>query len=203
MIAIAGGSGAGKSALAHQLCVHLDKGARIFELDNYYNSLSHLPPDARAVYNFDAPEALEYDLLAYHLRMIAAGSPADVPQYDFTTHTRRNATLRFVPADYVIVDGLHGLNWEKLRALFTLKVFIEAPHEVCLMRRIERDMRERGRSEVSVRQQYEQTVRPMYDRYVAPTRNHADLVLDGTRPLEELVMMVKRKLTSGTEVKKK
>jgi len=192
LIGIAGPSCAGKSELAHRLGALLP--ATVVSLDRYYRDLSHLSFEERTRWNFDVPDALELDLLASHLTALAAGETVEIPVYDFTQHVRTNQRTRVAAADCVVFEGLFTLYREDIRALLDFKVFVEAPDEVCLARRLERDVRERGRTPESVRRQFETTVRPMAERYILPTRAWADLVLDGTAPREALVECVLREL---------
>lgn len=188
LIGIAGPSGAGKSELARRLAERLH--APVLSLDSYYRDLSHLEFSQRAHYNFDQPEALEEALLAQHVRMLVAGLPVEKPVYDFTLHVRAPHRETIAPADFVIVEGLFALYWDSVRRWLKLKIFVEAPDHVCLERRLERDVRERGRTPESVRQQYESLVRPMAQRYVLPTRCWADLIISGTDPLPHSVAKV-------------
>ncbi len=183
LIGIAGASCSGKTVLARRLAEALP-GSAAFALDNYYRDLSALTPEARARWNFDVPEALDKDLLVAQLETLVRGEPIDVPEYDFTTHTRTARTTRMRPARVVLVEGIFALYWEEVRRLLDLKIFVDIDDAVCLQRRTERDIRERGRTEASVLAQYTETVRPMYAQYCAPTARFADLVLNGESPLE-------------------
>jgi len=188
VIGIAGPSCAGKSELARRLAHKL--GARILPLDCYYRDLSHLPLDERCGMNFDVPEALDVPLLIQQLSLLAEGCEITRPVYDFRQHVRAPEPERVVPAEFIILEGLFALYWEEVRRRLALKVFVEAPPEVCLARRLERDVRERGRTPESVVEQYERTVRPMAERYILPTRALADVVVSGLAPIEESVACV-------------
>jgi uridine kinase len=137
---------------------------------------------------------VDRDLLCAHVAELAAGRPVRVPVYDFATHMRSAGHQEIAPAPVVVIEGLFTLCWEELRTVLDLTVFLDAPHRVCLARRIERDARGRARSEASVRRQYEHTVIPMYQRFVLPTRAHADLVLDATEPIDHAVEAVAGRL---------
>jgi uridine kinase len=165
-------------------------GAPLIGLDAYYRDLAHLPLEKRALANFDVPEALDEELLFTHMRRLAGGAAAEIPGYDFTRPIRSAPGARVEPSDFVVVEGLFTLYWEELRCLLAVKVFVAADHEVCLARRIERDVRERGRTRESVLKQYADTVRPMADQHVLPTRRFAGLVLDGTAAVETSVARV-------------
>jgi len=188
LIAIAGRSCAGKSTIARELARSL--GAVVVPLDAYYRDLSHLPPEARERVNFDTPEAIEDALLAGDLERLLAGQTIERPAYDFTTHTRKKERVRVTPAPYVLLEGLFVWHWEPIRRLCSLRVYVEVEDETALRRRLERDTRERGRSEDSVRRQFDSTVRPMAARYVLPLRRWADIVVDGTAPVEENVKRI-------------
>jgi uridine kinase len=167
-------------------------GAPVIGLDSYYRDLAHLPVEQRALCNFDVPDALDDELLTGDMRRLAAGMAVEIPVYDFTRHIRSAAVQRVEPADFVVIEGLFALHWDELRRLLGVKVFVSADHAVCLARRIERDIRERGRTRESVLKQYEDTVRPMADKYILPARRFADLVLEGTAPPGESVAHVLR-----------
>jgi uridine kinase len=188
LVGIAGPSGSGKTSLARALVDHFGPEATtLVPLDAYYRDLADLEPGLRRLRNFDSPEALDADLMIRQLGGLACGRSVELPVYRFDTHTRAPRGRLMAPAGTVLVEGLFTLYWARLRDLLKLKVFVDIDAEVALSRRIERDVQERGRTPDSVRAQYQQTVRPMYERHVLPTRDHADLVLDGARPLEELV----------------
>ena len=198
-VALAGGSGAGKSALAAVLAVALGP-ERVLRLaqDAYYRDHHGLPFDELAARNFDHPEALETELLVAHLRELRAGRAVEVPVYDFAHHRRSPATWRAEPRALVVVDGILALADPALRACFDLRVFVDAPEPLRLERRLARDVTERGRSADSVRAQFEATVRPMHDAFVEPSRVHADWVVataaELARAREPLVARVRELL---------
>jgi uridine kinase len=198
LIGIAGISGSGKTTVARALAATL--GGTIFSLDAYYRDHPGLTYEERCRINFDHPESLEGPLIVEHLRALAQGRPIERPVYDFTTHSRVAAVEPMQPNDYLIVEGLFTLHWQELLPLYDTRVYLDADHSVCLPRREQRDVTERGRTPESVRRQYEETVRPMADRFILPTRRHADLVLSGTRPLqtsvEEVLAHIRARLTS-------
>jgi len=185
LIGIAGPSCAGKTLLAGRLAFELD--APIVALDSYYHSLGHLPLEQSARSNFDMPESLDAGLLVRHVEQLARGEEIHVPVYDFTCHKRTTAVRVVRPARHVLIEGLFALHWEAVRELLDVKLYVGAGDDVCLRRRIERDVRERGRTPESVLEQYQTTVQPMARRYVLPTAAFAGLVLDGEAPIEESV----------------
>jgi len=188
LIGIAGPSGAGKSFLARHLKSALE--AEVLELDRYYRDLSHLHPAERARVNFDAPEALEHELLIEQVAGLRSGEAVQLPLYDFTTHTRTARTELLQPSEVIIVEGLFTLHWPGLRELLGTKVYVDLHDELCLARRTARDVRERGRTAESVAEQYPATVAPMARRYVHPTVAHADVVVIGTERIEDGVARV-------------
>lgn len=185
VIAIAGPSCSGKTTIARRLRDALGPDrAVVFELDWYYHDHSTVP---KHLWQFDHPSAIDDALMVDQLRTLAAGRPIDRPLYDYATHARTGATARVEPAPFVIVEGLFALYWEGVRALADVAVFITADHGLCLARRIERDVRERGRTAESVIRQVREQVEPMYEAHVHPTRRHAHLLVDGARPVDEIL----------------
>ncbi len=197
VLGIAGPSGSGKTALARLLCRRLPAPALVVPMDAYYRDLGRLEPAARARVNFDHPDALDCDLLLTHLERLVAGEPVARPIYEFATHTRAARTERLEPAAFLIVEGLLALYWEEIRRLLKTAVFVDLADELCLARRLARDTAERGRPADSVRAQYAETVRPMRERYVMPTRRFADLVVSGTEPLEASALRILTHLGAG------
>ena len=182
LIGIAGPSCAGKSSLAAHLVSGLGASgfdAAVLSLDGYYRPLDHLTPPERARYNFDTPHALDSDLLFEHARQLQAGQSIQRPVYDFARHTRSAEVFEIAPRPFIVMEGLFALYWEELRALLGTKVYVDLDEELSLQRRIERDVRERGRTRESVLLQFRTTVAPMAQRYVYPARAHADLLVSG------------------------
>jgi uridine kinase len=188
LIGIAGPSGAGKSFLARHLKSALK--AEVLELDRYYRDLSHLPLAERVGVNFDAPEALEHELLIEQVARLRDGETVQLPVYDFTTHTRTVRKQLLRPSEVIIVEGLFTLHWPGLRKLLGTKVYVDLHEELCLARRTARDVRERGRTAESVAEQYQATVAPMAQRYVHSTIAHADVVVIGTERINDGVARV-------------
>ncbi len=193
VLAVGGCSGSGKTTLARELATQLD--AVLFPLDFYYRDLSQVAPERRNTYNFDHPDSLEHDLIVQQLKDLRAGRPIHRPLYDFSTHTRlRNITEHMEPRTFIVVEGILALHYADLQPLYDLTVYVDAPHSICLQRRIHRDVRERGRTEDSVREQFETHARPMADAYVVPCRACAHLTVSGTESLDWSVELILREL---------
>ena len=180
-IGIAGASGSGKSLISEELARSLPN-CSVLGTDSYYRDLSGMPAADRAAVNFDRPEALDWDRLLDDFRRLRAGGRVAVPRYDFASHARLPETRGLGPCQVAVLEGLHALWDARVRRLLDLAVFVEVAQEVCLARRIRRDVAERGRTETSVREQWRRHAVPMYREHVLPKRRHADLALDGTRP---------------------
>ncbi|MBI5385852.1 MAG: uridine kinase [Verrucomicrobia bacterium] len=177
LVAIVGGSGAGKSRLADRLEHELGRGVARLALDDFYRDLSHLTFAQRQRVNFDHPRAIDWPCLDAVLRSCLAERPVRVPQYDFAAHCRRAESRSMPPARVILVDGLWLLRRPGVRALFDLRLFVECPERLRLSRRLARDVRERGRTRASVLAQFRDHVTPMHDRFVAPQQRWADVVL--------------------------
>lgn len=180
VVGIAGGSGAGKSTLVERLVGELGaEHALVLAHDAYYRDHPDSDAEARRTRNYDQPSELETALLVEQLDQLVAGSPVEVPVYDFATHTRRAVTRRVEPRPVILLDGVLCLCEPELRARIDLAIFVDADEAARLERRLERDVRDRGRSPDSVTRQFRDSVQPMHRRYVEPSRRFADLVLTG------------------------
>jgi uridine kinase len=178
LLGIVGGTGSGKTTLAQKIVAGLPPGqALLLQHDDYYRDRSHLTPRERDALNFDEPDALENERLARDLAALKRGEPVQAPSYDFATHTRRAATRRLEPHPVVVVEGILLFALPALRDLFDLRIFVDTADDVRLMRRIKRDLVERGRDIASIEAQYFGTVRDMHALHVAPARRHAHLVV--------------------------
>ena len=193
VVGIAGCSGSGKTTLARELARELE--ATLFPLDLYYRDLSQFPLDSRDKQNFDHPDSLESELFIEHIRTLAQGREIQRPVYDFSRHTRVAGKFETVePAPFLIVEGILALHYDELFPLYNFSVYVDAPNEICLNRRIYRDMRERSRTEESVRAQFEATARPMAELYVLPSRARASITVSGTEALDWSIERVLRGL---------
>lgn len=177
LIAITGGSGAGKTTIARALARRLGANAVLIAEDDYYRCATTIANFDAATHNFDAPHAKDHALLIEHLALAKSGQAFDKPVYDLVTHRRRADIERIVHADIVIVEGIHLLATAELAALFDLKVYVEADEALRLARRMIRDTESRGRSPRSVMQQFFTSVRPMHEAHVAPQRALADIII--------------------------
>jgi uridine kinase len=180
IVAITGGSGSGKTTTAGQLVDLLKPlSAQLISQDDYYKNSKSLPGFDPATYDFDAPVARDHELLARHLTQLREGLAIDVPVYDFTIHGRREATHHVEPGDVIILEGTHTLCDAQIYELCDLKVFVDTPDDIRLLRRLLRDIHERGRTPETVANQYLATVRPAYERWTGPSRLNADLIVSG------------------------
>jgi uridine kinase len=178
-IAIAGGSASGKSTLCRYLSEYGGRNFDFLLLDSYYRCASHLSEPQRARLNYDHPEAFDFDLLVTHLEELRNGNDVMVPEYDFSTHSRAPGKRRAVPAPVVAVEGILPLFDERIRNFFDYSLFVDLDDALRFQRRLARDTRERGRTELSVKEQWEATVQPMYKEFCEPSRDIADEVIDG------------------------
>lgn len=178
IIGIAGGSGSGKTTIAQAMSdeIGTEHSAHILH-DSYYRDLSHLERAERAEVNYDHPDSLETELLVEHLHALMHGAAVEVPRYDFARHNRCEETIRVEPKPVVLIEGVLALAEPTLREVMDLKIFVDTDPDLRFMRRLERDLNERGRTMESVYEQYLATVRPMHMKFVDPSRAHADLVI--------------------------
>lgn len=178
VIGIAGGSGSGKTSVAKALIKDLHmNGIKIIEQDWYYKDLSHLPAEKRAKWNFDHPDSVEFDRLIEDLSRMVAGETVEVPQYNYVTHSRAPEALTIEPQKVVIVEGIMVLYEPKLRELLDIKIFVDTDTDIRFIRRLKRDIFERGRAIDGVINQYMKTVRPMHETFVEPSKRYADIIV--------------------------
>ena len=178
VIGIAGGSGSGKTTVAQQILnrVGADQIAFI-QHDSYYKDLSGLPPTQHANINFDHPDSLDTDLLIQHIIALRDGKAIEIPIYDFSTDSRTNRTFRVEPHRVILVEGILIFTDAALRELFDIKIFVDTDSDIRFIRRLERDITERGRTTESVIKQYQSTVRPMHLEFVEPSKRYADIII--------------------------
>ncbi len=191
LIGFSGGSGSGKTTLAAAIHQRLgNHKSAVLSLDAYYKDLSYLPLEERAAVNFDHPDALDVQLLTQQIRQLRCGHAVEVPCYDFTTHTRRPETLMLQPKAVVLAEGILLLALDPIRSLLDLKVFVDAPADIRFIRRLLRDIQERGRTVDSCIQQYYTTTRPMHFDWVEPSKAFADMVVSGEEEIETLATLL-------------
>jgi len=177
-IGIAGGSGSGKTTVARKIKEKVGvKRISFIEMDSYYRDLAHLDPAERAQYNFDHPAAFDIELFIEHLQMLKNGMPIEKPEYSFVTHSREKRTTRIFPQPVIILEGLLLFENKHVRDLIDIKTYVETPADIRFIRRLMRDVKERGRTTDSVVGQYYKTVRPMHQSFVEPTREYADIII--------------------------
>ena len=193
VIGIAGGTGSGKTTLMKNLISQFGGNVTVLSHDNYYRRHDELTYEERCKINYDEPAALETDLMARHLDQLRRGEAIDCPVYDFTLHNRSYETVRIEPRPVIIVEGILIFENEALRSLMDIKIFVDTDADVRLCRRIKRDVNKRGRTLESVLTQYQTTVKPMHERYVEPSKKHADIVVpEGGKNFVALDMIIGR-----------
>ena len=193
VIGIAGGTGSGKTTLMKNLIARFSEDVTVLSHDNYYKRHDELTYEERCLLNYDEPAALETDLMAYHLDLLRHGQAIDCPVYDFTVHNRSQETVHIVPRKVIIVEGILIFENKPLRNLMDIRIFVDTDADVRLCRRIKRDVNKRGRSLESVLQQYQDTVKPMHERYVEPSKKFANIVVpEGGKNEVALDMIVGR-----------
>lgn len=178
IIGVTGGSGGGKTSVSRAILDNFpDARISMIEHDSYYKNQSHLTFDERIQTNYDHPLAFDTDLMIYHIGELLAGRPVDIPIYDYTQHTRSDKTYRQEPQEVFIVEGILVLEDKRLRDLMDIKIFVDTDDDIRIIRRIKRDMEERGRSLDSIIEQYTKVVKPMYHQFIEPTKRYADIVI--------------------------
>lgn len=204
VIGIAGGTGSGKTTVAEVILERAGAdNIALLPQDAYYKGLSDLPEAQRELVNFDHPASLETELLVEHLKSLKADRSVEIPVYDFATHSRTDQTVRIDPQPIVLVEGILIFAEPKLRELFDVKIFVDTPADIRFIRRLQRDLTERGRSLESVIHQYRTTVRPMHMEFVEPSKRYADLIIPegglNTVAMDMVVSRIEALLTHSTE----
>lgn len=178
IIGICGGTGSGKTTVANRILESVSTDEVVFlQQDSYYRDLDQMPLDFRRKVNFDHPEAIDNELLVEHLRALKRGEAVELPLYDFKTHARREETLHMKPRPIIIVEGILVFADQRLRDEMDIKVYVDTPDDIRFIRRLRRDVAERGRTAESVIEQYLATVRPMHMQFVEPSKRHADVII--------------------------
>lgn len=193
VIGIAGGTGSGKTTLTERLTAHFPQRVAVVYHDNYYREHSDLTYEQRCQLNYDSPEAFDNDLMISQLQELIDGKPIDCPVYDYTVHNRSDETIRVTPQPVIIVEGILIFCFPQLCDLFDIKLFVDTDADVRILRRVKRDVMQRGRTLESVQEQYLATVKPMHELYVEPSKRKADLIVpEGGRNLVALEMIINR-----------
>ena len=200
LIGVAGGSNSGKTTIAERLAEVIGtEELSLIRLDSYYITMRHEPIEVRAAVNYDHPDAFDWDLLYRHLQRLTAGESVQVPVYDYTIYDRTDEFELVVPGKVVIVEGILVL-WEpRLRGMLDLKVFVDTPADLRVIRRLQRDVAERGRTQESILEQYLTTVRPSHEQFIEPSKRYADVIVpEGglNRPALDVLLARVRELTT-------
>jgi uridine kinase len=178
IIGIAGGTGSGKTTVVHQIMNELpETEVGVISQDSYYKKNSHLSYEERSNINFDHPRAIDFDLLVTHLKELKSGSVIEQPVYSFVTHDRTDDVILTHPRKVMIVEGILILTNLELREMFDIKVYVHADSDERLIRRLKRDIAERGRNMTEVVNRYQSTLKPMHDQFIEPTKNFADIII--------------------------
>ena len=201
IIGITGASGSGKTLIASNLLKDFGQNeVTVVKEDNYYKDLVNMPIAVRDQMNFDHPDALDHNLLKVHLERLIAGETVHVPQYDYSTHTRKKDTQEITHHKLIVLEGILLFTDPALRQLMDIKIFVDTPLDICLSRRIQRDIIERGRTIESVLEQYEKTVRPMYLQFIEPSKRYADIIIPHGGKNIIAIDIIKTKMNSLLEV---
>jgi uridine kinase len=178
IIGICGGTGSGKTTIANRILESVDaRDVAFIQQDSYYRNLKDLPLDYKQAVNFDHPDAIDNDLFVHHIRKLKAGGSVELPIYDFRTHSRANETVLIEPKPIVIVEGILIFADPRILQQMDIKVFVDTPDDIRFIRRLRRDIAERGRTIDSVIEQYLATVRPMHMQFVEPSKRYADVII--------------------------
>ncbi|MDB2571368.1 MAG: uridine kinase [Polaribacter sp.] len=182
IIGIAGGTGSGKTTVVNQIINQLPTNeVCVISQDSYYKATDELSYDERTKINFDHPRAIDFELLVHHLKNLKKGEIIEQPVYSFVTHNRTNDTVNTHPRKVIIVEGILIFNSEELRNLFDIKIFVHAETDERLIRRLRRDITERGRDIKEVLNRYQDTLKPMHQQFIEPTKNYADIIIPNDR----------------------
>jgi uridine kinase len=195
IIGIAGASSSGKSLLANTIVNELgSKRVAIIPEDAYYKDHPGLSQDALSKINYDHPDSLDHELLCEHLRQLQLGNSVNIPEYDFTKHARKLTTCKISNHVIVVLEGILVMSVPELRDLMDIRIFMDTPLDICLLRRLNRDILERGRSVESVLEQYQATVRPMYLQFIEPSKRYADIIVPRGGANRIAIDMIKAKM---------
>lgn len=198
VIGIAGGTCSGKSSIAGILIdeFRYTNSINIIREDDYYKDQSHLPMEERAKTNYDHPLAFDFDLMTDHIQRLIAGETIEKPTYDYTVHNRSDVTEIVHPSDVIIIEGLFALYREEIRKLEDIKIFVDTSADIRFIRRLKRDVKERARTIESITEQYLNTVKPMHDQFLEPTKQYADIIIPQGKSNTVAIDLLKVKINS-------
>jgi uridine kinase len=197
IIGIGGGTGSGKTSLAKGILAEYGEGeVAVIEQDSYYNDLSHIIYEKRVAQNYDHPDSIDIDLFESHLEQLLDGKTIEIPTYDFSTHVRMEKTTPMIQHHVIVVEGILALHYPQLRKLFTINIFVDTPADIRFIRRLTRDIHERGRTPESVNKQYLSTVRPMHEQFVEPSKYYADLIIPEGGENKVAIDLIRTKIDS-------
>ena len=198
VIGIAGGTCSGKSSIAGILIdeFRYTKSINIIREDDYYKDQSHMPMEERAKTNYDHPLAFDFDLMIEHINKLINGETIEKPTYDYTVHNRSQITEIVHPSDVLIIEGLFALYRKEIRDLEDIKIFVDTPADICFIRRLKRDVKERARTIESITDQYLSTVKPMHDQFLEPTKQYADIIIPQGKSNTVAIDLLKVKINS-------
>jgi len=197
LIGIAGGTGSGKTSVANAILAEFSSSeVALIQQDSYYNNLKHLDFDERATVNFDHPDAVDFDKMGNDLQLLMNGEVVKVPIYDFNTHTRTNETVTIGNHHIIVLEGILALFDEKIRTMMDIKLYVDTPDDIRIIRRIKRDINKRGRTFESVIEQYYKTVRPMHQQFVEPSKKFADIIIPEGSHNKVAIDIIRTKIVS-------
>ena len=197
LIGIAGGTGSGKTSISKELRREYGRGeVVVIQQDSFYKDLSHMKLDDRQHQNFDHPDAIDVDLFHNQITDLLNTKAIDIPIYDFTTHTRSTEKNTIYPHHVIVLEGILALHYTSLRQLMNIKIYVETPADIRFIRRLKRDIRERGRTTQSVIDQYLSTVRPMHDQFVEPSKYYADVIIPEGGENKVAIDLIRTKINS-------
>ena len=195
ILGIAGGTGSGKTFIVDNLLsIYNSNNINVINLDSYYKDLSHMGHQDRVKQNFDHPDSIDIDLIISHLKQVSDGNDTDIPIYDFLNHVRLETTKTISQSNVIIVEGIFALHYIQLRKLYTLNIFIETSEDIRFQRRLSRDTKERGRTIGSIKDQFESTVLPMHEKFIGPSKQFADMIIDGNSNIINIIRSIKEKI---------
>ena len=197
LIGIAGGTGSGKTSVANAILAEFSSSEVVLiQQDSYYKDLKHLHIDERATVNFDHPDAVDFNELGEDLQSIIVGEIAQIPIYDFNTHTRTNKTLTIGNHHIIVLEGILALFDAKIRNMMDIKLYVDTPDDIRIIRRIKRDINKRGRTFESVIEQYYNTVRPMHQQFVEPSKKYANIIIPEGAHNKVAIDIIRTKIVS-------